>query len=146
MHRTSNGWLLVVVMIGVMLASACTQTYSQAPLATPTLISTGLFVSPFPSGQDPLQVVADLGTQTAAAKTALAGGGTTTPSTAAAVSGTPGTQAAPSATPTAGTAAAATTSGGLDSRAGYPETYPAGHHTIGDQRRECTVLLHTPAG
>ena len=108
MHKTSNGWILVLVMLGVMLASACTQTYSQAPLATPTLISTGLFVSPFPSGQDPLQVVADLGTQTAAAKTAQAGGGTTTPSTAAAISGTPGTQAAPSATPTGGTAAATT--------------------------------------
>lgn len=112
MHKTSNGWILVVVMLGMPLASACTQTYSQAPLATPTLISTGLFVSPFPSGQDPLQVVADLGTQTAAAKTAQAGGGTTTPSTAVAFSGTPGTQAAASATPTPGTAGAtaATTS------------------------------------
>jgi LysM repeat protein len=106
MHKTSHGWVLVVVMLGMMLASACTQTYSQAPLATPTLISTGLFVSPFPSGQDPLQVVANLGTQTAAAKTALASGGSTTPSTAAAVSGTPATQAAASATPTTGTAAA----------------------------------------
>ena len=105
MHKTSHGWLLPVLILGVMLASACTQTYSQAPLATPTLISTGLFVSPFPSGQDPLQVVAGLGTQTAAAKTALAGGGTTTPGTAAAVSGTPATQAAASATPTTGTAA-----------------------------------------
>jgi LysM repeat protein len=107
MHKTSHMWVVGVLMLGVMLISACTQTYSQAPLATPTLISTGLFVSPFPAGQDPLQVVADLGTQTAAAKTAQAGGGT-----APAVSGTPGTPAAPSATPTAGTAAAtaATTS------------------------------------
>jgi LysM repeat protein len=108
MHKTSHVWVLVVLMLGVMLVSACTQTYSQAPLATPTLISTGLFVSPFPSGQDPLQVVANLGTQTAAAKAALAGGGSTTPSTAAAVSGTPGAQAATSATPTTGTAAATT--------------------------------------
>ena len=108
MHKTSLGWAVGVLILGLMLVSACTQTYSQAPLATPTLISTGLFVSPFPSGQDPLQVVADLGTQTAAAKTAQAGGGTPV----AAVSGTPATQAALSATPTAGTApaTAATTS------------------------------------
>ena len=61
MQKTSHGSVLVLLMLGAMLASACTQTYSQAPLATPTLIATGLFVSPFPSGQDPLQVVADLG-------------------------------------------------------------------------------------
>jgi LysM repeat protein len=100
-------------MAGLMIASACTQTYSQAPLATPTLISTGLFVSPFPSGQDPLQVVAGLGTQTAAAKTALAGG-TATPGTPASVSGTPGTQAAAaSATPTSGGAATTAPTSGL---------------------------------
>jgi LysM repeat protein len=81
--------LLATLILGAAMASACTQTYSQAPLATPTLISTGLFVSPFPAGQDPLQVVANLGTQTAVAKTALAAG-TGTPATAAAVSGTPG--------------------------------------------------------
>jgi LysM repeat protein len=110
MSKTPHRLILGVLIFSVTLVSACTQTYSQAPLATPTLISTGLFVSPFPAGQDPLQVVADLGTQTAAAKTAQAGGGTTTPSTALAVSGTPGTQAA---TPTAGTApaTAANTSG-----------------------------------
>ncbi|HET6846953.1 MAG TPA: LysM peptidoglycan-binding domain-containing protein [Anaerolineales bacterium] len=119
MHKTSHGWLPFVLILGVILASACTQTYSQAPLATPTLISTGLFVSPFPSGQDPLQVVAGLGTQTAAAKTAQAGGGTTTPGTAAVVSGTPATQAPASPTPTLGTAAAtsATTSSATTSSA-----------------------------
>ena len=80
--------LLTAVLLGAAVASGCTQTYSQAPLATPTLISTGLFVSPFPSGQDPLQVVANLGTQTAVAKTAEAGGATT-PGTSVAVTGTP---------------------------------------------------------
>jgi LysM repeat protein len=97
--------LLAALVLGTAVASACTQTYSQAPLATPTLISTGLFVSPFPSGQDPLQVVANLGTQTAVAKTAAAGGATT-PGTSVAVTGTP-----PSST------AAATSSGGTPSGA-----------------------------
>src|SRR5512135_3365012 len=75
-----------ILLLGVMLASACTQTYSQTPLGTPTLIPTGLFVSPFPSGQDPLQIIAELGTQTAAAGTVQAGG-------SVAVAGTPGTPA-----------------------------------------------------
>src|SRR5512140_1699189 len=74
-----------MLLLGVMLTSACTQTYSQTPLGTPTLIPTGLFVSPFPSGQDPLKIIADLGTQTAAAGTAAAGGATL------AVNVTPGT-------------------------------------------------------
>lgn len=89
--------LSAVLVLGVAAVSACTQTYSQAPLATPTLISTGLFVSPFPSGQDPLQVVANLGTQTAVAKTAEAGGATT-PGTSVAVTGTPPSATAASAT------------------------------------------------
>lgn len=83
--------LIALLLLGMLAASACTQTYSQAPLATPTLISTGLFVSPFPSGQDPLQIVAELGTQTAMAKTAAAGGSEGTPAGTgtAAVSSTP---------------------------------------------------------
>src|SRR5512140_611138 len=74
-----------MLLLGVLLLSACTQTYSQTPIGTPTSIPTGLFVSPFPSGQDPLKIIADLGTQTAAAGTAAAGGATV------AVVGTPGT-------------------------------------------------------
>ena len=56
MHNISLGRLLTIFIVGMMATASCTQTYSQAPLATPTLISTGLFVSPFPSGQDPLQI------------------------------------------------------------------------------------------
>ena len=91
--------LASLILLGSILVSACTQQYSQAPLATPTLIPTGLFVSPFPSGQDPMQVIADLGTQTA-----LANGTPGTPATP----GTPGTAITPltgaSLTPTLGTA------------------------------------------
>src|SRR3989304_701772 len=97
MDNIPYGRLLFILVTGVTVASACTQTYSQAPLATPTLISTGLFVSPFPSGQDPLQIGADLGTQTAVAKTAEAGGAAT-PGTSVAVTGTPVTASGVSAT------------------------------------------------
>jgi len=107
MHKFSHAHLFVVLALVVATASACTQTYSQAPLATPTLISTGLFVSPFPSGQDPLQVVASLGTQTAVAKTAVAGGVTGTPSTSVAVTGTPPTSSSGTATSTLGSAVTA---------------------------------------
>lgn len=93
MRPDSGMKVLSVLILGMFIASACTQTYSQAPLATPTLISTGLFVSPFPSGQDPLKIVAELGTQTAMAKTAQAGGATL-PSTAGVTTGTPATATA----------------------------------------------------
>ncbi len=78
-----------ILLLGVMLASACTYSYSQAPAGTPTTIPTNLFVSPFPSGQDPLQIIAALGTQTAQALTAQAGGATV----AVGTPGTPSTQA-----------------------------------------------------
>ncbi len=87
-----------ILLMGVMLASACTQIYSQTPLGTPSSIPTGLFVSPFPSGQDPLQIIADLGTQTAAAQTSEASGTTIvvtgTPSTEVATTGTEETDGA----------------------------------------------------
>ena len=95
MKKKINLRLVGALMLGIMVASACTQPYSSAPLASPTLLPTGLFVSPFPAGQDPLQIVADLGTQTAIAKTNVANG-TTTPSTPVPTSLT-------AITPTAGT-------------------------------------------
>ncbi len=85
MKNNHTRQLTGMLLLGVLLLSACTQTYSQAPVGTPSLIPTGLFVSPFPSGQDPLKIIADLGTQTAQAQTAAAGGATV------AVVGTPGT-------------------------------------------------------
>ena len=94
MKKNPKMQLASMLLLAAILASACTQTYSQAPLATPTLLPTGLFVSPFPSGQDPLQIVADLGTQTAVAKTAEIEGTATL--------GTPGTVTSGLSTPTAG--------------------------------------------
>jgi LysM repeat protein len=111
MHRQSSVILVSLLVLGTIMASACTQTYSQAPLATPTLISTGLFVSPFPSGQDPLKIVADLGTQTAMAKTAQAGG-TANPAagTSSAATAASGTQMTGAATPGPATVEPLTTS------------------------------------
>ena len=96
MKKNRTMQLTGILLLGVLLISACTQTYSQAPQGTPTLIPTGLFVSPFPSGQDPLKIIADLGTQTAAASTAAAGGATV------AVIGTPSTSEVGTDTPASG--------------------------------------------
>jgi LysM repeat protein len=71
--------LTVILLFGTILATACTQSYSQAPAATPTLIPAGLFVSPLPTGVNAMQLVADFGTQTAVAMTANANATAGTP-------------------------------------------------------------------
>jgi len=94
--------LAMIILISVMAVSACTQSYSQSPIATPTLIPPGLFVSPFPSVENPMALVGEFmkGTATAAALTSAAGGGTTgTPGTPQAIATTPVVTGTPS-TPT----------------------------------------------
>jgi LysM repeat protein len=103
MKKNLNLRLVSILLLGIMAVSACTQPYSQAPLASPTLLPTGLFVSPFPSGQDPLQIVADLGTQTAMAKTNVANGTTTPATPGTPITSTVGTPLTPTFTPTLGT-------------------------------------------
>jgi len=76
--------LIVIFLLGTILATACTQSYSSAPAATPTLIPAGLFVSPLPTGVDAMQLVADFGTQTAEALS----GTTATPEAVTPTSGT----------------------------------------------------------
>jgi hypothetical protein len=68
--------LAMIILIGVIIISACTQSYSQAPAATATLIPPNLFVSPFPSVENPMALIEDFakGTATAAVLTAAAGG------------------------------------------------------------------------
>jgi hypothetical protein len=72
-----QGVIVIMMLLVIIALSSCSQSYNRVPLATPTLIPTGLFVSPFPSGQDPMQVIADLGTQTSVSETQSAGGGPT---------------------------------------------------------------------
>ena len=88
--------LTVLFLVGTIMATACTQNYSAAPLATPTLIPPGLFVSPLPTGVDAMQLVAQFGTQTAEALS----GTPATPSTPQAVTATPGTASPVTDTPT----------------------------------------------
>ena len=46
-----------IIMIATILLSACTQSLSSAPAATPTLIATGLFVSPVASVENPMDII-----------------------------------------------------------------------------------------
>ena len=85
-----------------MLVSACTQSLSSAPATTPTLIPTGLFVSPFPSAANPMAQIEEFAKQTAAAQTTVANGGTpvtpqpiTTTTVGTPVSPTPGIPSTP---------------------------------------------------
>jgi LysM repeat protein len=83
MSKKHRGLLTIAMLVmGTVLISACTRTLSQTPLTTPTLIPTGLFVSPFPTTDNPMAMIQEFAKQTAAAQTAIAGGG---------VTGTPGT-------------------------------------------------------
>lgn len=96
--------LAAVLLLAAIFLSACQQSVSNAPLATPTLITpTGLFVTPL-SGENPMQMIEEFAQGTAAAQTAAAGGAT--PGTTPLVVATIGTETTPQvgtpATPTTG--------------------------------------------
>jgi LysM repeat protein len=77
MSKKQRGMLVIFVfVISTMLVSACTQSLSSAPAATPTLLPDGLFVSPFPSVENPMAMIEEFAKQTAAAQTTVANGGT----------------------------------------------------------------------
>lgn len=104
MTKKQRGVLVLSLFaIASLLISACEQSLSTAPAETPTVIPTGLFVSPIASVENPMAMIEEFAKQTAAAQTATAGGGT--PGTPVdVVTGTPGTPSAdlPTATPTTG--------------------------------------------
>ncbi len=110
MSKKQRGMLAVFIfVVSTMLISACTQSLSSAPAATPTLLPDGLFVSPFPSVENPMAMIEEFAKQTAAAQTTVANGGTpatpgavvtaTTP--LAATTGTPQSDVIATATSTA---------------------------------------------
>lgn len=77
MSQKQRGLFAVaILLIGAVLISSCTFSLSQAPAATPTLLPTGLFVSPFPSVENPMEMIEEFARQTAAAQTSIASGGT----------------------------------------------------------------------
>lgn len=105
MSNKRRGMLAIFsLVVSALLISACTQSLSSIPAATPTLLPPELFVSPLPSAANPMDQIAEFARQTAAAQTIVANGGTvvTTPQvlTPAGTIITP--QLGSSATPTVG--------------------------------------------
>jgi LysM repeat protein len=94
--------VLPVIVIAT-LATACSESLSTLPAASPTVIPANLFVSPLPSVQNPLAMIEEFARQTASAQTAAAGGATATPGTPQTITTeTPSTpEAGGSITPTA---------------------------------------------
>lgn len=77
MSNKKRGLLAIfILVISTIMISACTQSLSSAPVATATVIPPELFVSPFPSVENPMAMIEEFAKQTAVAQTAAAGGGT----------------------------------------------------------------------
>ncbi len=93
MRKNKRGLLIIFIfVIFTMLISACKQSLSSASVETPTSIPTGLFVSPFPSAENPMAQIEEFARQTSAAQTTVANGGTpAAPQPLVTVTGTVGT-------------------------------------------------------
>jgi LysM repeat protein len=77
MSNKQRGLLIIfILVISTVMISACTQSLSSAPVATPTLIPPELFVSPFPSVENPMAMIEEFAKQTSVAQTTVANGGT----------------------------------------------------------------------
>lgn len=73
MYRRKKALITVSLFLLITIAlSACQSRYSQAPLTTPTALPASLFVSPFPTSDNPMAMVEELSTGTAMAETAMA--------------------------------------------------------------------------
>lgn len=131
MSKKQRGVLVITLfVIASVLLSACEQSLSTPPAQTPTVIPTGLFVSPIASVENPMAMIEEFAKQTAAAQTATAGGGTpTTPQ--AVVTNTPGTPGAEIPTATATVSNSTPTNAG--SSALTPATTPATSVPVGSR-------------
>ena len=77
MSNKQRGLLAIFILVlSTIVISGCTQSLSSAPVATATVIPPELFVSPFPSVENPMAMIEEFAKQTAVAQTAAAGGGT----------------------------------------------------------------------
>jgi LysM repeat protein len=77
MSNKKRGLLAIFILVlSTIMISACTQSLSSAPVATATVIPPELFVSPFPSVENPMAMIEEFAKETAVAQTAAAGGGT----------------------------------------------------------------------
>jgi LysM repeat protein len=124
MSNKQRGLLAIfILIISTIMISACTQSLSSAPVATATVIPPDLFVSPFPSVENPMAMIEEFAKQTSVAQTTVASGGT--PGTPQAiVGGTATPQTVLTAVPSTPTNAIATTAAPVVATSSGPTTTP----------------------
>jgi LysM repeat protein len=71
-NRKKSTILFSLLALTAILISACERSFSSVPLETPDAEVTSLFVSPFPTSDNPMAMVEELSTGTALAETAIA--------------------------------------------------------------------------
>jgi LysM repeat protein len=107
-NRNHRAILLSLLVLTAIVISACERPYSNVPVETPVAAETSMFVSPFPTSDNPMAMVEELSTGTALAATAAALTAGTPLATEAitteitpgsGVTETPGTEAMVTATP-----------------------------------------------
>lgn len=124
--------LFSLVVLTAIIVSACTRPFSNVPLETPAAEVTSLFVSPFPTSDNPMAMVEELSTGTALAETAAAlTAGTPLATSAAGTEITPDSNA--TATPTLGLLSGTTAAPTL------------GNVTPGVTQQAPTVTVNRPA-
>ena len=72
MANRKSAILFSLIALTAILISACERSFSNVPLETPDAEVTSLFVSPFPTSDNPMAMVEELSTGTALAETAAA--------------------------------------------------------------------------
>jgi LysM repeat protein len=107
-NRNKSVILFSLLALAAITISACTQPYSSVPLETPAADATSLFVSPFPTSDNPMAMVEELSTGTALAETAVALTAGTPLATAVGTEITPDSNATATATLEGGATATAT--------------------------------------
>jgi LysM repeat protein len=71
-NHKKSAILFSLVALTAIFISACTRSFSGKPQETPAAEVTSLFVSPFPTSDNPMAMVEELSTGTALAETAIA--------------------------------------------------------------------------
>ena len=71
-NRNHRAILLSLLVLTAIVISACERPYSNVPVETPAAAETSMFVSPFPTSDNPMAMVEELSTGTALAATAAA--------------------------------------------------------------------------
>ena len=111
MSNKQRGLLAIFILVtSTVIISACTQSLSSAPAATPTLLPPDLFVSPIASVENPMAMIEQFAKQTSVAQTTVANGGTPATPQAIVVGTVITPQAGTAVTPQAGTIVASTVS------------------------------------